>query len=238
MTMMNIVRESKVQRVSETNVWKTLLEHRWEVDVLKTNSCLNEGQVLEVIYKTGQDLNLINGSNIWNWIPEDNLAFGMKLYSALFYCPETLIEAAKLSKLFESLLNNHNLNTVVAATMQNIQPRAGDNIKDFAAINMWYERLDERYNFSLGSNILPLLTTDNLNQLMRLDPPYMKDYNTSGNMSAIFGKTLVKEIPEYILEVKLFRRESIQSDPPTSSNINLELSIHPILRLQDQFGFL
>ena len=58
--------------------------------------------------------------------------------------------------MFESLLTNENLNTVVAATMHTIQPRAGDNIKDFTAINMWYQRLEERYNFSLGPNILPL----------------------------------------------------------------------------------
>ena len=77
--------------------------------------------------------------------------------------------------------------------MENIQPRAGDNIKDFTAINMWYERLDERYNFSLGSNILPLMTTDNLEQLETLDPPYMNDLKAGindGNMSSLFGRKL------------------------------------------------
>ena len=173
MTITNIVHKATIQGIDESTVWKTLLKYRWEVENLKTNSCLNEEQILEVIYKTGQDLNLINGSNIWNWIPEDNLAFGMKLYSALFYCPETLIEAAKLSKLFESLLNSHNLNTVVATTMHNIQPRAGDNIKDFTAINMWYQSLDARYNFSLGPNFLPLMTTASFELLAALDPPYL-----------------------------------------------------------------
>ena len=60
--------------------------------------------------------------------------------------------------------------------MHNIQPRAGDDIKDFTAIHMWYERLDERYNFSLGNNILPLLTTDILSKLVSLDPPFLRDY--------------------------------------------------------------
>ena len=59
--------------------------------------------------------------------------------------------------------------------MHNIQPRAGDNIKDFTAINMWYERLDERYKFSLGPVILPLMTMDNLEQLENVDPPFMKE---------------------------------------------------------------
>ena len=96
--------------------------------------------------------------------------------------------------LFESLLTNHSLNTVVAATMENIQPRAGDNIKDFTTINMWYERLDEMYNFALGSNILPLLTTDNPEQLAALDPPYLKEMKAvindtqHENMSPVVGK--------------------------------------------------
>ena len=78
--------------------------------------------------------------------------------------------------------------------MQNIQPRAGDNIKDLTAINMWYERLDKRYNFSFGPFILPLLKTDNLTKLVELDPPFMKDFKASidehqlDNLTMEFGK--------------------------------------------------
>ena len=73
--------------------------------------------------------------------------------------------------------------------MHNIQPRAGDNIKDFTAINMWYQRLDERYNFSLGPNILPLMTTGNLNKIITLNPPFLQ-YNVDYQqkyMSSVFG---------------------------------------------------
>ena len=189
MTLMNLVRESKIRKVQRREIWKTLLKHRWDIGILKTSPCLNQNQVAEVIYKTGQELNIRYD---WNhWIPEEDLAFGTELYSALHNCPKDLVEAAKLSALFESLLTNHSLNTVVAATMHNIQPRAGDNIKDFTAINMWYERLDERYNFSLGSNILPLLTTDNLKQLKTLTPPFLKavvNDAQNDNISRLVGK--------------------------------------------------
>ena len=168
------MRESRVQGVDESKVWKTLLKHRWDVKILKTNPCLNEGQILKVIYKTGQDLNLINGMSTWTWIPDDDLTFGIHLFSALYYCPETIIEAAKLFALFQSLITDENMKTVVATTMHNIQPRAGNNIKDFTAINMWYHSLDERYDFSLEDNLLPLLTTDHLVQLKALDPPFLK----------------------------------------------------------------
>ena len=30
---------------------------------------------------------------------------------------------------------------------------------------MWYQRLDERYNFSLGEALLPLVTSDDLKQM-------------------------------------------------------------------------
>ena len=141
---------------------------------MKTNSsCLDDDQRFEVIYKTALDFK-VNYNN--HWIREEDLRLGTELFAAIHYCPENLIEAAKLSKLFESLITNENLNTVVAATMHNIQPRAGDNIKDFTAINMWYQRLDERYNFSLGPNILPLMTTDSLDKLAALHPPFLQRY--------------------------------------------------------------
>ena len=76
-----------------------------------------------------------------------------------------------LSKLFESLITNHSLTTVVAATMHNIQPWAGNTIKDFTAVNMWYQRLDKKYNFSLDSVILSLMTSDERTQVETLMPP-------------------------------------------------------------------
>ena len=71
MIIMNYVRESQRKGLNESDVWKTLLRHRWDIEILKTNPCLNETQASEVIFKTGQDLNL---SYDWNlWIPEEDL---------------------------------------------------------------------------------------------------------------------------------------------------------------------
>ena len=64
---------------------------------------------------------------------------------------------------------------------------------------MWYDRLDKMYNFSLGSNILGLMTTENLAQLATLDPPYLENYKAAikkdqyDNMSTLFGKTSTQE---------------------------------------------
>ena len=156
----------------------------------------------EKIFKTGQELGIGYDWNIR--VNEEDKEFGKELYSALLLCPRHLMEAVQLSVFFKHLLTLrvhhvphfhyvYDLKTIVAATFHNIQPRAGDNIKDFTAIDMWYERLDKRYNFSLGSNILPLLTTDNLEHLETFDPPYLQQHKGVINehkMSELFGKTL------------------------------------------------
>ena len=177
LTILNLVRESKSKGLQNEKVWKALLKSRWNSEVLNVSHCLTKDQAAEVIFKTGQDLGIVYDWNIR--VHQEDVEFAKELYSVVLFCPDHLVEAAKLSTLFESLLADQNLRTIVAATMQNIQPRAGDNIKDFTSINMWYKRLDERYNFSLGPVILPLLTSDNLTQLAALDPPYLKNYNAS-----------------------------------------------------------
>ena len=110
------------------------------------------------------------------WIPEEDLAFGIELYSVIHDCRSNIVKAVKMSMFVEHLLTNHNLNTVVAATLHSIQPNADKSTQDFRAVNMWYERLDKRYNFSLGPVVLPLLASDNLTQLASLEPPYLMDY--------------------------------------------------------------
>ena len=131
-TIASLVRESRIKGIRESEVWETLLKHRWDVDFRKTNTlCLDENQTFEVIYKTALNLKINYGNH---WIREEDLRLGTELYSVLS-CPAELVEAAKLSKFFEFLITKENLNTVVAATMHNIQPRADDNIKDFIAIS-------------------------------------------------------------------------------------------------------
>ena len=195
LTLMTMVRESKKNNIAEKDVWKSLLKNRWSSEIIKDSPCLNEDQEYSVIQKTAEELNLDRGDNTWApmGVPDEDLAFGKELFS-IMKCPFHVTEAGKLSHFFRHLLTHHTLNTVVASTMRNIQPLAGDNIKDFTEINIWYERLDKRYNLSLGPVILPLMTSEHLTQLDKLDPPYLKDFkaNRDGhqhhNISTVFGK--------------------------------------------------
>ena len=154
---MNLVREWRKQKISENDMWAVVLRHRWSSGILSQESpCLKEGGVEQLIVDIAHDQNL----TIWldGWIPEEDLILGTKLLAVILHCPDHLVEAAKLSFFFKTLLTNHSLETVVAATMNSIQPRAGDTILDFSTVNMWYDRLDQMYNFSIFLILTALYT--------------------------------------------------------------------------------
>ena len=181
--MMNIVREWRKQKISENDMWAVVLEHRWSSGILSQESpCLKGDKVHQLILDIAHDQNL----TIWldGWIPDADLILGTKLLVVILHCPDHLVEAAKLSFFFKTLLTNHSLETVVAATMNSIQPRAGDTIQDFTAVNMWYDRLNQMYNFSIFPIIAALSTNSHLGQLRNLEPPYMTVTNGSAISSS------------------------------------------------------
>ena len=181
-TVMNLVRESKVKKVSEDMVWRSLLKQRWSKEILgQSAGCLNESEQHEVIVKAAQELSLTPGYKYW--VPEEDLAFGFKLFSIVHYCPPIPAKAAKLSFFFGNLLANYSLNTLVSAAMQNIQPKAGSNLKDFSAVHEWYKQIERRYNFfSLGQIVTALSSEEQLKRLSKLNPPYVKDFNAIGSV--------------------------------------------------------
>ena len=189
MSLLNLVTQTKINKIQEKMLWDSLLKHRWTKDIVDNSTCLTEDQEFTVIRKAAQELGLVYG--VSSWVPDEDLALGLKLYSITHMCPPRSVEAVKLSEFFNSLVATHNLNTIVSTTMHNIQPTK--NLIDFSAINMWYQRLDKRYNFSLGPAILPMLTSATLLDLSKLDPPYLKDYTDLNeqkyeNLSSLFGK--------------------------------------------------
>ena len=63
------------------------------------------------------------------------------------------------------LLSDHSLETLVASTLNNLQPRVGDKLDDLTAMNMWFEHLDKKLNFSLGPLVAGLSSTSQLKKL-------------------------------------------------------------------------
>ena len=189
MSTVNLVQESRKRNLKEETLWNVLLKWRWSNVIIKESPCLDELRVAQVIVQSGQELNLRYGFNTCiSSDSEEELVLATKLFSVLHYCPQHLVESAKLSAFFGSLLKVHSLETVLAATMHNLQPRASDNIKDFTTMNMWFDRLSKRYNFSLGPAIIGMSTTEQLSDLAKLDPPYLKEYQKSISLCVQKGK--------------------------------------------------
>ena len=182
-SIMRLVQESKIYNLSQGQVWKDLLKHRWADEILKRASpCPNETEIASMILKIQHKFGLELGMGTWVTEKKEDLAFGTELLSALHFCPDHIVETVKLSVFFENLVNNQNLKTLVAATIHNLPPRASGKITDFSSMNMWYDQLSRRYNFSLGSSIIGLLTTEHLKQLALLDPPYLRQYKDAINL--------------------------------------------------------
>ena len=165
---------------TEAETWKALLKYKKEMPTGKRGAqCMSSLDIPYVLFELGEELNLNLDFNIW--LPNDEyVTLGFQMYAALRYCPSYQDEAKRLSLFFESLLTDHSLGTVVAATFNNLEPRLGNRIHDYTTMNMWhnylYKELDARYNFSLGPSVIALSTTEQLVELAKLDPPYLREY--------------------------------------------------------------
>ena len=107
LTMMNLARQSKTKDIKKEKVWEALLRNRWVTNILvASSSCLDEYQVAEVIFQTGQELNIRYDWNIR--ANEEDMELGKELYSVVLLCPSHLVEAARLSVFFKDILQQSN----------------------------------------------------------------------------------------------------------------------------------
>ena len=180
LTIMNIARQSRIKHIEQEAVWDSLLN---KINQFQTEGiCLSSSQIAEVILALVFEYIIEYDWNIK--IDEEDIEFGKQIYSALLFCPNHFKEARKLWVFFKAFLpsikpKKSDLNTLVAATFHSLLPKSGNNMKDFTPLNMWYEALDQKYNFSLGPTILGLVTTDGLAQLTKHDLPFLKMFKTT-----------------------------------------------------------
>ena len=104
-TVLVLVREARKHKVSERDIWNSVLKQRWNINTLgQKKGYLSGDEVYQKIIKAAQDLNLTISFD--SWIPEDDLALGAQLLSAIKYYPHNMVDAAKMSVFFEFLLTN------------------------------------------------------------------------------------------------------------------------------------
>ena len=169
-SMVNLVQTMHMQNKTG-DLRRAVLRQRWSRRIPE-QPCLDEMGVNKEIKKIKKELNL--DYKEYSQMSDNDIELGLELYSYLHYCQSQVVEAARLSVFFEALLSDQSLMTVVASTVNNIQPRAGDKLQDLTAMNMWFEQLDNRLNFSLGPLLIALSSTKELEMLKELDPPFLK----------------------------------------------------------------
>ena len=181
-SMINLASDCKRTQMTESDLWRTLLKHRWSEEIFKSiSNCPNQEQISKVILRTKQELGVGFNPLLWPVDDDDTVDLGFQLYMTLLYCPDNQDEKGRLATFFENLITHEYLTSVVASTMHNLKPRAGGNINDFSPVDMWYNDLDARYNFSLGPAVIALSTTEQLEHLAKLDPPYLTQYKAISN---------------------------------------------------------
>ena len=176
--LINLAKELKRHSttIGEAEVWTTLLKYK---EIFK-GAQLTEYQIANVIFNTAQELKFDFG--ICTWLSDDeSVELGFQMYEGLLYRPDHQEEAKRLFSFFESLLMDHSLSTVVAAAVNNLETKVGNEIKDYSGMNTWYKTLDARYNFSLGNAVMALSTTEQLVELAKSNPPYLAQYKELAN---------------------------------------------------------
>ena len=231
--LMNMVADSKKIGIKMEKLWGAFLQQRWTDEIIKRSPCLSDLQMIEVITKTRSDLKI--GFVIQPCcFDEDSTMFAFELFAILKNCPSHLLETWRLSKFLEHLLDNYNLRTVIASTLHTtIQSDKSKSIE----LSMWYKRLDERYNISLGKTIVGLSGNDQLAQLSALDLPYLEDYKQSisqcleGGLCDLVSSREgnVHKHPDPSLDSFLFRGINISSQPPSSCDREKTDCLHPVL---------
>ena len=192
----NLAHELKRNNIGEDVALKTVLRLKDE------NSCFQNDE--KVLFEMGQDMMMDISFDFW-LADDDSVKLGFQMYEALHFCPDHQDEGKRLSLFFESLLTNHSLGTVVAATFYNVEERQDSGIQDYTSMNMWhkylYKELDSRFNFTLGPSVVAISTVEQLKEMRKHDPLYLEQYEecidqtetTCGKMN-LSGMTCVRNI--------------------------------------------
>ena len=162
-----------------TFLWSVVLKQRWTTDTLNRTKglahCLNTGLTESALEKIEEELKVdTNTTN--NLDPDKYLQETLETFSLFYFCPpQRLVEAVKLGIFYKNLIENESPRTLVMATMKHISP----NSNKFDNKNLLHElftELDKEYNFQLGPALIALFPSSQLDQLAKLDLPYLKDY--------------------------------------------------------------
>ena len=87
-----------------------------------------------------------------------------------------LVDAVKQGFFFVQMLTADSMRTVALATMHMMKPEDINKNENINLVYEFFDRLDDEYDFQLGPTLLSLSSNLQLQQMSKLDLPYLRDY--------------------------------------------------------------
>ena len=169
--LLQIVSNAKERGLDENSMWNSVLNLRGSQ--FSSTACLNTSEVAGVIERLKSEINFTSktiGSELT--ISEEELVQAVEIFSILHFCsPPHLVEAVSLGQFFLKLLSEESMGTFVTALLRTIH-----DLPENELLAVFYEQLDNHYNFSLGPLIMALSNTQQLGQLLKQQPAYIRNY--------------------------------------------------------------
>ena len=175
-----LVHQSREQQVEMSEIWRVVLDQRWTAATLNntkgSDHCYNTIEEDVVIEKIRTELKIKDTNTTNNVDPDKYLQETLETFSLFYFCPpQRLVEAVKLGIFYKNLIENESPRTLVMATMKHISPNS-NKFDNKNLLHKIFNELDKEYNFQLGPALIALFPSSQLDQLAKLDLPYLKDY--------------------------------------------------------------
>ena len=190
--MLQVVSKTRDQNV----LWDTILNIRGSQ--FSSTACLNSSEVAGVLEQLKGEINLTSKpiESELN-ITEEDLIVAIELFSFLHFCsPHHLMEAASLGHFFLELLSKQSMETFVTAVLKTTNHHPKNKL-----LETFYDQLDNHFNFSLGPLVTALSNTQQLKQLVKKQPAYIRDYVDDINKCLDFQNCKIESGTSHVADV-------------------------------------
>ena len=120
-----------------------------------------------------ETLNLLNQYKSDGVLKKEDAVLSLQLYAAITFCSDT---SKNMFKFFKGMLKNSNKKETIQATVNTI--RSGEEMENLSRkqLHHFYSTLEEAFDLQYGKILLATLDREELNQMMDLELPFIKQY--------------------------------------------------------------
>lgn len=174
--MVQLVINNKNTDIQHDKLWRTVLSQKIvNLKNLSMSWCKDKHD--EHRHNSDELYGNLSMEDSVNDISNTDLILGTKLFIALNYCPDKIMELAKLAVFTDNLLDNHSARTIIQATINNMKPGVLEAKESLDGVKLFYLMLDNKYDFALGTILMALSSIAELRTMINLDLPYLTKHS-------------------------------------------------------------